>query len=511
MKIGKKEVSLIKIILIMLIILVISFLAFVIIKNINKNKTSMDDFKSIKEIVEYLESEYISETNRISSYSTIVKLKFKYLPYNEDGTSNENYYNKMIGMIANFKKYSNFILQDDENGINVKVECNQGAKTITSIYINDVLNYFAKKDNETQVESLTVINNINVNVNSNVLKGLIENNWIYSERLFGSKDSRYEGYDIFFDEGIKVKRIENQVLTDNGSGNKIYNLIFTKKYNEKIINNITVTTSLQDIVSILGTPQFGEVDNNIIGYKTDKFYIFFNSNNEVSIYRIENPNKEEFSKIVTNFINERNSVNLVSRLMELWPDYDSYTENKEKNSKELLYTLYGIRIQFNVDNEHGVILYSNFSGKVTEDVDFSQILNKSKEIPKYVYIKNQDSVYLAEMNRAFRFIDTQFMEQTDKFIAKVEPISNNSENLSVKFISKTDEYPDSELANFVNTYKWVNDVNFVYSRKGNGIYVYNVATKDEKIVIEGNDNFNITNYENNTITYDNDKKISLDI
>ena len=103
------------------------------------------------------------------------------------------------------------------------------------------------------------------------------------------------------------------------------------------------------------------------------------------------------------------------------------------------------------------------------------------------------------------------MEQTDKFIAKVEPISNNSENLSVKFISKTDEYPDSELANFVNTYKWVNDVNFVYSRKGNGIYVYNVATKDEKIVIEGNDNFNITNYENNTITYDNDKKISLDI
>ena len=81
MKIGKKEVSLIKIILIMLIILVISFFAFVIIKNINKNKTSMDDFKSIKEIVEYLESEYISETNRISSYSTIVKLKFNFTIY----------------------------------------------------------------------------------------------------------------------------------------------------------------------------------------------------------------------------------------------------------------------------------------------------------------------------------------------------------------------------------------------------------------------------------------------
>lgn len=510
MKIGNKEVSLIKIILIIVIILIVFFITIVILKNINKSKTSINDFKSIKEIVEYLESEYISETKKFSSYSTIVKLRFKYLLYNEDGTSNENYYNQMIAMIANLNKYSSFILQDDENGINIKVQCDQGRKTITNIYINDTLNYFAKKDTEKQINEIVKINDIEVTINSNILKGLIDNNWIYAERLFGSLDSRYENYNIFFDEGLKVRRIENQVLSDDGSGNKVYNLIFTKKYKGEIVNNITVNTSLNDIVSILGDPQFGSVEDKLIGYKTNQFYIFFNSNNEISIYRVENPSKEEFAKIVTKFTNEKNSVNLISDLINLWPDYDSYIENAQVNSKELTYNLYGIKVQFNVTNEHGIILYNNFLGQVTEDTNFDEILNKTKDVPQYVYVKNEDSVYISEMNRVFKFIDTQFMKQTEKFISYVEAL-DSLDSLVVKFISKTDEYPDSELPDYVSSYEWADDINFIYSIKGNGIYVYNVVTKEMKTVIEGNDNFEIINYENGTITYDYNKKIDLNI
>lgn len=509
MKIGKKEVSLIKIILILLIIIAI-IVGIVTIVNKNKKKTSINDFKSIKEIVEYLESEYISETNRISSYSTIVKLKFKYLPYNEDGTSNEKYYNQMISMIANFKNFSNFILKDEENDITVKVECNQGAKTITSVYINDTLNYFAKKDNEKQIEEFTTINNTSAVVNSNILNTLINNEWQYVETLFGSKDSEYDEYDIFFDEGIEVRCIENQILSDNGEGNKVYNVIFTNKYKEQIVSNITTDTELSEIVTILGEPQFGTIETGLIGYKTDQFYIFFNSDREASVYRVVNPSKEEFAKIVTQFIEEKNSVNLVSNLIDLWPDYDSYVENQDMESKSLLYTLYGIKVQFNVTNEHGIILYNNFSGKVTENVEFSQILDKSKELPQYVYVKNDDSVYLAEKERFFQFLDTQFMEQTSKFIAYPEGLGS-SENMLIKFISKTDEYPNSELQNYVNTYIWADDVNFIYSKEGMGIYIYNVVTKEDRAVIEGNNNFEIINYENGILTYDNDKTINVEI
>ena len=517
MKFGNKQVSLIKLLLIAIIIISI-IIGICIYINLNKEKTSIEDFSTAKEVIEYLESEFISEEKKFSNYTRVINLKFKYLPYNEDNTSNENYYNQMIAMIAKVEKYANFILLDKENNIEVKVDCDKQNSSILNVSINDINNYFAKKNSENEIENFVKLNDVSFNINSLELNSLISNNWLYNEQLFGNKDSFYENYDIYFEEGIQIRVIKNEILSDEendefsvevDSGNKVYNIVFDKRYNKEIISGINTKTSLIDIVNKLGQPQFGSYEEGIIGYKTDKLYIFFNTNNEVSIYRRENPSKETFAKIVSNFIEEKNSVNLIDNLTAIWPDFDTYNSDILIDSKELIYTLYGVKIQFNLSNEHGVILYNNFSGNITEDIKLDDVLSKSKELPNNVYLNSSDLVFESEQQRAFKYLDTQFMKQTDKFIAYVNAVGNTTD-LSVKFISKVDEYPNSELSNIINTYEWADDTNFVYSRKGYGIYMYNVVTKEEKTIIEGNDNFDIVKIENNVLTYDDNKRINID-
>lgn len=508
MKIGKKEISLIKVLLIMIFIIMITIFIFIIIRN-NKKYTSIEDFDTIKEVVEYMGSEYIDDYRTNSSYKRKVELKFKYLPYNEDKTSNENYYNQMIGFIAEVIGYSNFILHDAENEIEVRVQCDPNNRSVVNVNINNIDNYFSVNDNTNAISSYTKVNNIDTIINSVELIKLINNNWGYSEELFGTKDSYYSNYDIFFDEGIETRVIKNEILTDESETdiNKVFNIVFTKKYNKSVINNLYTNSGLAEVINILGEPQFGSKDNGLIGYKSDKMYIFF-TGSQISIYRLDSPDKTTFAKIVTKFIEEKNSKDLISDLVNIWPDYDNSTNNMDEDSRSLTYTLYGIKVQFNITNEHGIILYNDFSGNVTEDVTFEEILNKTKEIPKYVYVKNTSLVYENEIMRAFSYTDTKYMKQTSKFVAV--PTYLSTDTISIKFMSLTDEYPNSELANNVYTYEWADDIHFIYSRKGQGIYLYNVVTKEEKTIIEGTDNYEITNYENNTLTYDG-KTIKIDL
>ena len=60
--------------------------------------------------------------------------------------------------------------------------------------------------------------------------------------------------------------------------------MFNSKYEKEVINGLKTTSTKQEIIEKLGTPQIEQ--NEIIGYKTPQCYIFF-SNNEISIYRKE--------------------------------------------------------------------------------------------------------------------------------------------------------------------------------------------------------------------------------
>lgn len=491
-----------KIFIILIMAFVIILMLVYIIINRLKAPTSPNDFRSIKQVVEYMGSTYIKEEGTSSKKITV---QFKYPLYNEDKTSNETYFQNMINLIANVNNYKNFSLVDNEKNIQIKVKCDTDNNSISSIDINGNSNYFADMDTNNAIDEYTQINSIDIVINSILLNNVLKSNWLYSESIFGTKDSYYDNYNIFFDEGINVKVVSNGLEED--SSKSVFNIVFNSKYKSNIISGLSTSSTLNEVVSNLGQPQFGSIENGLIGYKTSEFYIFFNLKNEVSIYRLQYPETSEFSKIVGEFITSKNSDKFLSDLVYAWPNYDSYIEDSQFNSQELLYTLFGVKIQFNVSNEQGIILYNNFSGNLTETINFSDILNKNKSLPDNVYVKNTDLVYENENARTFYYIDTQFMKQTDNFIAYVIPNVGSDTN-NIKFISKTDNYPNSELSYTVNTYDWIDNNRFVYSIKNKGIYIYNVVTTELDTVIEGNDTFEIKKYENGVLSYDN-KEINI--
>lgn len=488
------------IICVLLIIIIVSIIIYKIIGGM-KPPTSIEDFKSIKQVIEYMDSKYISEEGINNKR---IKLEFKYPLYNEDKTSNEKYYMQMINRIAEVVKYNNFSLTDEKNDIAIVVECSNTLNRPSKIIVNGSATYFEMENMQNAISEFQKINSIEVKINSNILNSVINNNWNYNSKIFGTLDSTYSGYDIFFEEGIEVKNVSTGA--DVASPRIIFNIVFNSKYKGNVVNNLTTSSSLDEVSNSLGTPQFGNVEEGLIGYKTDKFYVFFNLKSEISIYPVKTQNNNEFAKVVNSFLVNRNSDELLENLVDIWPYTDSYIENSELNSKELTYTLQGVKAQFNVSNEQGIIIYNNFEGYITESTTLDDIVSGTKKLPDNIYFKNTNLVYENEKERTFYSIDTQFMKQSENYIINSTLMTDESYNL--KFISKRDDYPNSELQVTTNTFEFIDDSRLVYSRKNIGIYIYNIENRTTETVIEGNENFEIKKLENGKLSYD-DKEITI--
>ena len=484
-----------KIIFGILIIAIIIILIVYIINIVNKKEyTSVNDFKSVKEVIKYLDCKYIDEST--SEDETVIYLKLKNKPY-ENGTSYEQFYNQLMGMVANVLEFKNFTLVDNSNNIRINVTCD-GTK-VTDYNINGSKTYFADMEKNSVIENFKPAEITNTSNVCDMLNNCIKNDWNYSSINFGTQESTFLEYNVFFDEGIEVKQIEG----------KIFNIVFTDKFTKPVINNLSVGSDFTNVVNTLGTPTYGNIDGGIIGYKTDDFYIFFNNsdnnyNKSISVYRVEKYDTTEFAKFVDTFLDNKNSVELLNNIMSNWKDYDSYY-NDMGDAKSLRYTLKGIEIKFNVDNEHGITLYDDFNGNITPDLSIGQVINKEKELPQYVYVKNTSLVYINEEERLQHYIFDDFTDEgSNNFVA----LYNDNYNLLI--ISLDNKYPKSEILENINSKIWIDDNNLAYSVAEEGIYVYNAVKRQTKEIIKGNSDYNISKYENGRLYYD-DTNIKIEL
>lgn len=484
------------IIIIVLVLICVGVIYFTILKSEKKEYTASSDFTSIKEVVEYMECKYISEGQSYTTdYPISVSLVFKHLPY-ENETSYEKFYNQLINLIAYVTNYESFKLSDSSNSIYVAVKCNTDTKTITEILVNGSSTYFLDNKNNQTINNYVKVNNIDINVENSILTKLINNSWKSGSVNFGTKDSFFNNYDIYFDEGLEVRNISD----------KIYNIVFTDKYNDIILNGLKVGDDFNTIKEKLGEPNIlNDSNEEILGYKTNKFYIFF-MKDQISVYRLEeNFDTNKFAEIVDNFQNEKNSQNLVSSLKDLWGDYDYYYNNE--NTIVLRYSLRGIEVKFNLTNEHGIALYSEFNGNITSDITLDKVIKKEASLPKYVYLKNKNLIYISEMERQGAKYTEEISDiLSDKFMAVIKERTNNGYYLSI--ISRTNSYPSSELSVEVNSNIWIDNDRLAYSIRNKGIYIYNAITRETTILIQGNDEFLIKDFENNVLKYDN-KSINI--
>lgn len=86
----------------------------------NNITISYENLKTIKEVVEYHKSKYISESkSNKEDYKIDVMLEFRYDLYDEE-KSNETFFNNIIKDIAKVSRYVNFRLIDESKNIDRK-------------------------------------------------------------------------------------------------------------------------------------------------------------------------------------------------------------------------------------------------------------------------------------------------------------------------------------------------------------------------------------------------------
>lgn len=488
-----------------ILILVVRELVIDAIERANREDkvyTTISDFTSIKEIAEYMGCTYIKEEESTGEkYDIDVYLKFKYPLYTEE-VSNQEYYYRIIALVSTYYGYQNIRLIDQENDIVIAVTCNKEEQKIENLLINGEENYFGKTDTENLLENYENFQIVSMQPEATILKELIERDWNEKSVNFGTQESTYNGYKIYFDEGIETKIV----------GGKVFHLVFTNKYTENIINGINVNTDEQTIRTVLGEPELQIQNLNIIGYKGENFYIFFHLNEkEVSIYRRQNTTEEEKEKIIRMLVQlsvDGNAMVFASDMTDMWSDYDKfeYTDGYIR----LQYTLRGLAFEVNVTENNGLILYQNYNGSLIMD------LKNGEEIP-YIYLSDTDLIYEYEQSYAITEntmkrlpelqLDLEIVDRSkdsSKFFITI--ISQNSSYKQLRIISIDGSHYNFDFETRVNSYLWLDDYNFAYSITNQGIYRYNILNEETQIILEGQDVFNLVEYTNGHLKYD-DKEI----
>lgn len=473
----------------------------------DKDTKNNDTFSSMGEVMDYLEAPYIRNSkSKASGFDRDIYLTFKYLPVDEDGNTNEQYYKDAVYGIASQLNYQNFRLIDEKNSITIEVKCDAEKSEIISFVLNGDIDYFGKIESNNALKEIVETKRKEVNINSSILSTLVSNAFASNNMSFGNKTSTVDEYDIYFNSGIKVRIIKETV----------FNIVFTNKYNSKVVNDISVGTSLNDVIAKCGEPDFGQKEDGLIGYAFNSMYAFF-TDSEISIYPYINYKDDvRISNLIKYQSDDfKDLVGLFTEAPYGGPIVDKYEYLVD--GCECLDSLMGVELTYGIDKDDGIYIYNNYEGYLKDGKRLLDIVNgdTSSDIP-YVHIVNENSLYLAEQERLQKYI---FEEDTDNsnglfelsFTTSYDYSTDTIQATGMNVVVKDNVYPDRFISNVVSSYLIVSDYCFVYSVKDVGMYLYDVKTGNEKEILTGSGNYNIEGYSNGKLKYDGKEiTVSLD-
>ena len=376
----RKNIIIISIIILIFIVGIAIFMKFRKKENVRK---------TLEQIAEYYECEFVKEKNaNEKGYSKKIFWIYDVPPVDaDDGIQYKEQYETVLKAIAAQIK-ENFILIDNKHSIEIRVKYNPENNKI-SYLINNDNNFFQNEANKQIAKLQKEKTTTTINIISTELQHTIENEWSRkkSENTYGNKIKSESNYDVY-SNGIKVKTINS----------KIYNLIFVKEYKGNVFENITAGMSNETIRNILGEPTYENTEADLlIGYKTEKFYVFF-SNGQISIYPVEsfdeNKNKQ-FAEIISEYINNTNIYKeTLQKVTQLYPDYSEYIQNED--SIDLKYPLKGFEIKMGNNEESGIYIYSNYNGLISLDTKKEDLQLKTLN---NVYLVNSNFIFDEELTR----------------------------------------------------------------------------------------------------------------
>lgn len=492
----KYKVILILLFIMVFILLLMVFALIRLQKKESPKELTYDNLQTVKEVVEYYRSRYISEKeSEESGYSLDIYVKFGMLLYDQNKNSNEKYYNDLLEDVAKILLYKSFRMIDNEQDIIIKVICKSGK--IDSIIINDIEDYFIYMDSQISMGEYKEIGITDFQVTSNIIQTCVDNKWNAMD--FGTRDSIFDEYYIYFNRGMKVRTIDN----------KIYNIVFNKNYKENVINNLFPGVDLEIVETVLGKPTFEDEELGVIGYKGKQIYVFF-TKDEISIYRIEESNVDDFFELADYFLDERlDLLEFMNQLTYIWPDYSDYEYTN--NTVFISYPLKAVEIKINYDDTNGILLYNNIKNSLSK-------VQRYLENTNFVARLQIDCVFEAEKRRVKETKQllekcNEYKESLDEETKEIigESLKYNfyaqtdtAKNIySMKFISVAEGNPNRELNDSIDYYLWLDNDTFLYSKKGKGIYLYKLTDGSVQRLLEGKEDYELKGFRNGILKYDN--------
>ncbi len=399
-----------KVILMLIFLSLIVFISIIVIRSKwSGNDTEIQEeeynLNTVQGIVKYKKGEFIKqEPSKDEAYHRDIYVKLGPALFDPEDDMRKQFYMNMFVRLSKVLTYQNFRIIDEEKDIIIGVKCNMDKKTIIEVSVNGDKNYWGNIQSQYNLFQLGN-NKVNskINIQSKELTTLIGNKWRRTSLGLDDSFTTVNNYDVFSDKGIEIRTINR----------KIFNIVFTANYKENIVNNIKTTTSLEDVIKILGEPTVGSVESGVIGYRGNDIYVFFLGNNEISVYRIENEyeNLDAFFKLIKQFETDRDIKEFVNRLTDIWPDWDVYDYNTTR--VDLRYTLKGIKIQFGVSQNNGFIYDRNYTAELREGLTIEDVQNDITKVPNFTYFEDQDFIYQNEQMRYYEKVETDEFDEEE--------------------------------------------------------------------------------------------------
>ena len=232
----------------------------------------------------------------------------------------------------------------------------------------------------------------------------------------------------------------------------IYSLIITERFEDNIIDNISIGTNMKKVKELLGTPSFG--GNKILAYKTNRYYIAFQGTERVEQIAISNNPNEYDKEILKQIIEELIKNNSLASILKQ-KDIRSFFEKDNEIGGGGWYAKAnnGIYIsEFN--DENYITIYNNYEGNLYK-------FNNSKLDFKIKY-ENQDEYAEDLMNYLKGYVaDNELFEKegdlspTGKYNIILKPYRYGYEYAIVR----TTDYSKPDYKTIIpgNEYKWIND------------------------------------------------------
>ena len=348
-----KNRNLLKAIILFLIILFFFTLVFMIyLIKISSNNSQVASIKneepeSAKEVIEISKSEFLKEEDNK------IYLKFSENLYDDNGNSNESYFNKLIDELKPLYKNRSFNLIDETKNINIYIKYLENDNKYT-IIINGTENYFKQVNgkNYADVRNVSIADKTVMYTKNEILIGLVARDM--SPGLLR---------DVLIDEKV----LENGYISYNDDKFRfrttliktVRNIIFTEKYDDDIIVNVNMKTPLKQILELYPDNVFGSLNENYLGYLTKDYYYFF-YDDEVSVYGYTYDDETKFEKYLTEYLESKDLDQFVNSLQKGLKYYDYCEYDPEIGKAHIMYSNRGFEINIEENNPKGIVLYSNY-------------------------------------------------------------------------------------------------------------------------------------------------------